>query len=297
MRLRACGGRVERNAVRDVTAGLFSTDATGLAVSDNDVQGCADNGIQVWRTEAGDDGTRVTGNRVSDIRNASGGTGQTGNGVSVFRAGGVTVAGNTIRRCAYSAVRNNSGRNVIIQANTCAELGETAIFAEFAFEGCVIADNAIDGAVSGIQIVNFADHGGHAAACSGNVIRNLRPTPGHLGHEWGYECGIKVEGDAAVTGNVVEGAAWIGILVGWGASLRDVAVTGNIVRGAPIGIAVSVAEGAGAAAISGNLIAGADGGAILGMRWDRPATGDLATGATAPANVTLAGNRSGPGGK
>ena len=49
------------------------------------------------------------------------------------------------------------------------------------------------------EMVNFADSKGRAAICSGNVIRNLRPTPGHSGHEFGYECAIKVEADATVS--------------------------------------------------------------------------------------------------
>src|SRR5262249_36262034 len=155
----------------------------------------------------------------------------------------------------------------------------------------VIADNSIDTASAGIQIVNFADNKGHAATCSGNIIRHLRPTTSHTGHEFGYECGIKAEGDVAITGNLIEGAPWVGILVGWRASLRDVAVSGNVVRDAPIGIGVSVAEGAGSAVINGNVIAGATRGAILGMRWDQPATGDFARDATPPERLKISGNQ------
>ncbi|MGD1016717.1 MAG: TIGR03808 family TAT-translocated repetitive protein [Roseiarcus sp.] len=292
LRLRGCGGRIERNDVRDIAAGgVFSTDATGLVIADNRVERCGDNGVQIWRSARGDDATRVSGNRVSDIRNASGGTGQYGNGISIFRAGGVVVAGNTIRRCAYTAVRNNGGAGVVISGNTCADLGEVAIFAEFDFEGCVIADNSIDGAVCGVQMVNFGDLGGRVAVCSGNVIRNLKPSQGHSGHEFGYECGVKVEADATVGGNVIEGAAWVGVLVGWGASLRDVAVVGNVVRDAPIGVGVSIAQGAGAAVIADNVISGASRGAILGMNFDEPATADLARGAAAPPQLRISGNQ------
>ena len=292
LRLRGCGGRVARNEIRDVaTGGLFSTDATGLVIDDNGIARCGENGLQVWRTAAGDDGTRVSGNRISDIRNAPGGTGQYGNGISIFRAGGVVATGNVIRRCAYSALRNNGGAGVIFTSNSCAELGEVAIFAEFAFEGCVISGNAIDGAIGGVQMVNFVGERGHAAVCSGNIIRNLRPTPDHSGHEYGYEAAIKVEADATVSANVIEGAPWVGILVGWSASLRDVAVTGNVVRDAPIGVAVSVAEGAGAAVIADNVISGASRGAILGMNLDRPVTGDLARGAEAPPRLRISGNQ------
>ncbi len=292
VRLRACGGRIERNDLRDIAAGgVFTTDATGLAIDDNRIERCGDNGVQVWRSTAGDDGTRVSSNRISDIRSASGGAGQNGNGVSVFRAGGVLVANNTIRRCAFSAVRNNGGAGVLISNNSCADLGETAIFAEFDFEGCVISGNSIDGARCGVQMVNFADHNGRASVCSGNIIRNLRPTEGHSGHEFGYECAIKVEADATVSANVIEGAPWVGVLVGWAASLRDVTVQGNVVRDAPIGIGVSVAEGAGAAVIADNLISSASRGAILGMIYDRPVTADLARGGSPPPQLRISGNQ------
>ena len=109
------------------------------------------------------------------------------------------MANNTIRRCAFSAVRNNGGAGVLISNNSCADLGETAIFAEFAFEGCVISGNSINGARCGVQMVNFADHKGRAAVCANNIIRSLRPTEGHSGHEFGYECAIKVEADATVS--------------------------------------------------------------------------------------------------
>ncbi|MGD0640641.1 MAG: TIGR03808 family TAT-translocated repetitive protein, partial [Roseiarcus sp.] len=219
LRLRGCGGWIERNSIRDIGAGgILSTDATGLVVADNRVERCGDNGIQIWRSTRGDDGARVSGNRVSDIKAVSGGAGQYGNGISIFRAGGVLVTNNVIRRCAYTAVRNNGGAGVVISDNSCADLGETAIFAEFDFEGCVISNNSIDGAVCGVQMVNFADHGGRAAVCSGNLIRGLRPSENHSGHEFGYECGVKVEADATVSANVIEGAPWVGVLVGWGAS-------------------------------------------------------------------------------
>ena len=103
-------------------------------------------------------------------------------------------------------------------------------------------------------------------------------------------CAIKVEADATVSANVIEGAPWVGILVGWGESLRDVAVEGNIVRDAPIGVGVSIAEGAGGAVIVGNVISGASRGAVLGMKFDEPVTEDWARGGVAPAQVKVSGN-------
>ena len=59
-----------------------------------------------------------------------------------------------------------------------------------------------------------------------------------------------------------------------------------------IGIGVSVVEGAGSAAITDNIISGAKRGAIVGMAWDKPATGDLMLGgAERYPNVTLSGNQ------
>ena len=58
-----------------------------------------------------------------------------------------------------------------------------------------------------------------------------------------------------MTGNVIEDAPTAGIMLGFGEYLRDVAVTGNVVRKADIGIAVSVAPGAGNALIANNMIA------------------------------------------
>ena len=104
--------------------------------------------------------------------------------------------------------------------------------------------------------------------------------------------GISAEADVAITGNTVEDAVW-GLQLGWGPYLRDVVASGNVIRRTKIGVAVSVAEGAGPAVIANNVIADAEKGAILGMRWDEIATGDLLTGAADWPQLTVAGNRAG----
>jgi len=68
-------------------------------------------------------------------------------------------------------------------------------------------------------------------------------------------------------------------------------VVGNVVRGAGYGIAVSVASGAGAAVITGNLISGARRGAIVGMEFARAVTGDLSREPSRFANLEIGGNR------
>ena len=270
--LRKVSGRIENNTIKGCRrAGSFSDDAKGLRITGNTVQDCANNGILVWRSTQGEDGTIVTENRIERIASRDGGEGQNGNGVNVFRAGAVTVANNRITDCAFTAVRANAASTVHIMGNNCARLGEVALYAEFSFEGALIANNIIDDAATGISITNFND-GGRLAVCSGNLIRNLK-TRDHYDRRG---VGIFAEADTVVNGNIVENAPVMGIGLGWGRYLRDVNATANVVRDAAIGIGVSVAEGAGAALIADNLISSARQGAVLGMDFDRVVTGDLA---------------------
>ena len=294
LRLERCGGRVRHCALTGARAGLFSLDAVGLVIDANTIRRCADNGLQVWRSEQGFDGTRITGCRISGILAVSGGTGQFGNGVSVYRAGGVVASGNTISDTAFSALRNNSGHTVSFVENDCVNCGETAIFAEFAFRDTVIRNNRIDGALSGIQMVNFADAGGRGAICAGNRIAGLQPPKHSDGKQWGYGAAIKAEADALVAGNTIAGAPWMGVMVGWGPSLDNVRVEGNMIGPARIGIGVSVAPGAGRASIIGNTISGAGEAALAAMLWDRIESADLAADAGRKwPLVAVAGNRVG----
>jgi len=269
---------------------VFSTDARGLKITGNTVRGAGNGGILVWRAKPGDDGTLVADNRIENIGNRLGGSGEWGNAINIFRADNVIVRGNRIRNAAFSAVRGNSASNLQILGNNCSGLGESALFSEFSFEGAVIANNIVDGAFAGITVTNF-DQGGRLAVVQGNLIRNLvarRPAsdPGDT-----TAIGIQVEADTVVTGNVLEAIAGIGIQAGWGSYLRDVAVNANVVRGADIGIAVSVARGAGTAVIADNLISGARIGAILGMEWKKPVTGELGNDAARYAQLSIGGNR------
>ncbi len=290
--LEAIEGEIANNIITGaVSAAIFSLDARGLTIARNTIRNAGNNGILVWRTEAGDDGTMVIENRIEDIAARLGGSGQNGNAVNVFRAGNVTVQGNRIRNTAFSAVRGNAASNLQIIGNNAGNLGEVAIYAEFGFEGAVISNNTIDGAALGVAVTNFKE-GGRLAVVQGNVIRNITAQrPIGTDPNDGYGIGVGVEADSAVTGNVIENAATAGITVGWGQYLRDVTVTGNVVRGAPVGIAVSVTPGAGSAVIADNLIASAKTGAIVGMDQKRAMTGDLARDATRFAQLAISGNR------
>ncbi|WP_404405595.1 TIGR03808 family TAT-translocated repetitive protein [Pelagibacterium halotolerans] len=267
--------------------GIFIYDGIATTLRGNHIHDCGNGGIRVWRGENGPDGAIVTGNRIERIDWTSGGNGQNGNGINVFRADGVIVSDNWISDCAFSAIRLNTTDNCQVRGNTCLKSGEVAIFSEFGFSGSVIANNIVDGAAAGISMTNFND-GGRLATCTGNIVRNIAERSEVNPDTDPY--GIAAEADAVISGNVVDSVPGIGIAAGWGPYLRDVTVTGNLVRDADIGILVSVAEDAGAAAVTNNTIAGARRAAIAASRWDEVATTDLAADAGDYPQLTVAGN-------
>ncbi len=286
-----CDGQVSGNIITGAADNaLFCIDNRDLVISANTIAKSGNGGIRVWQSVKRHDGSLIADNRIEDTGARAGGTGENGNAINVFRAANVIVRGNLIRGAAFSAIRGNAASNIQILGNNCGALDEVAIYSEFDFEGAVIADNVVDGAETGISVTNFKE-GGRPATGRGNIVRNLgtrrrdRP-PEEAG------VGISVEADTVVSGNVIERAPRAGIGVGWGEFLRNVAVTGNVVRESGIGIAVSVVKGAGAAVISGNMIAGARRGAIVGMEWHKPVTGDLArTGAERYPQLRIGGNQ------
>src|SRR5258708_28007158 len=135
--------------------------------------GGGNGGILVPGSKKGDHGALVVDNRIEDINNAAGGSGQYGNAINVFRAGNVIVRGNRISRAAYSAVRGNAASNIQITGNTATDLGEVAIYSEFGFEGAIIANNTIDGAALGIVTCNLNEVV-RLAVVQGNPIRSLK---------------------------------------------------------------------------------------------------------------------------
>jgi uncharacterized secreted repeat protein (TIGR03808 family) len=289
----ATDGEISTTSFTDTAdTAIHSLDGRGLTIARNTIYRAGNNGIQVWRQAAGDDGTIVTDNRIEAIDNRSGGSGQYGNAISVFRAGNVIVRGNRIANCAFTAVRGNAAANLQIEGNSISDTREVALYAEFGFEGALIANNTVDGAAIGVSVTNF-NEGGRLAAVQGNIIRNLLVSrPAGTDPNDGAGIGIAVEADTAVTGNVIEGAPTAGIILGYGKYLRGVAATGNVVRKTDIGIAVSVAPGAGTALIANNVIADYLRGAIVGLDHRRIATGDLMTaGAERYAHLTISGNR------
>ncbi|WP_181702015.1 TIGR03808 family TAT-translocated repetitive protein [Chthonobacter albigriseus] len=293
--LERVSGRINGSRISGARdAGIWSVDGQGLTITDNLVADCGDGGILVHRWTKGEDGTIVSQNRVERIGARSGGTGQNGNGINVFRADGVVVSSNRVADCAFSAVRSNAGSNVQIAGNSCFRSGETAIYSEFGFEGAMVSGNIVDGASIGISIANFND-GGRLAVVSGNMIRNLRhgaPYPDEHGLDFGI--GISVEADASVTGNVIDGAPSVGLLLGWGPYLRNIVATGNMIRDSKVGVGVSVVDGVGDVMIANNLFSATPDGAVRGMRWAEFVSDDLTRIGTADLpHITLSANRIG----
>ncbi|MDA7947660.1 MAG: TIGR03808 family TAT-translocated repetitive protein [Hyphomicrobiaceae bacterium] len=283
--LNACSGQISDSEVENVAlTGVFCNDSAGLDVSHNHVHNCGNNGIQIWRSSAGEDGTIVAHNRIDGIRAALGGSGQYGNGINVFRANSVQVTGNRITDCDFTAIRGNAASNFQVIGNSCARLGEVAIYAEFGFEGTIIANNLVDKAATGISITNF-NEGGRMAVAQGNLIRNLFLRKGERG------VGIAVEADAMVTGNLVEGAPGGGIMIGWGKYQRDVNVTANLIREARIGIGVSTTPEAGYAYITNNMISVTSDGGVRAMDHAKPLGPDLAKNSSESfRNIAVFGN-------
>ena len=289
--LERCDGQVSNNMIRGATDNaLFCVDNTGLIIISNTIRGSGNGGIRVWQSTKRHDGSLVANNTIEDTAARGGGTGENGNAINVFRAGDVIVRNNMIRRCAFSAVRGNGANAIQIIGNNCAVMQETAMYAEFDFEGAVVADNIIDTAENGIAITNF-NNGGRLATVHGNLLRNVGVRRPDNPPE-GAGVGIGVEADTAVTGNVIENAPYAGIRLGFGPYLRNVTATGNVIRDAGYGIVVSVVRGAGGAAISGNIIQGFKRGAIVGMEWHKAVTGDLTqAGAERYPQLTIANNQ------
>jgi uncharacterized secreted repeat protein (TIGR03808 family) len=287
MRVATSGGRIGGNKFQfHEKIGVQSIDSKGFSISENRISDIGNCGIQVWQTNAGEDGSLVTENHISRVASKDGGDGQNGNGINIYKAGNVTVANNRISDCAFSGIRNNSGPNCVITGNSISRCNEVALFVEFNHEGSVVADNLIESVAHGISIVNL-DVGGRLSQCTGNVIRNVKgvdPVGVPLGG------GILVEADTVVANNLVDKADLYGIRLGWGPYGRNLQASNNILMDCRRGIEFS-AVAKGPYIIANNIISGAKAGNIFGMDHDTTVTTDLMSpGAQIPAMVSMTGN-------
>ena len=293
--LARCGGRIDTTRISGAAeAGIWAIEGKAFSIRNNQVFDCGNGGILVHRWTKGDDGSVITGNRVARIAATNGGTGQYGNGINVFRADNALVSQNHVSDCAFSAIRTNSASNITISGNQAFRSGETAIYAEFEFEGALISGNIIDGAAIGISVANF-DHGGRLSTVSNNIVRRIVNKGPYVPTISSFGFGISVEADTLVNGNLVEGAETAALAIGWGPYLRKVIVSDNILRDSPEGMRVSVVEGAGKTMIHGNIVEGAGKDAILGYRWKERVGAPLVDGDTSFPHLALSGNSTGDG--
>lgn len=267
-------------------AAIHSVDSQGLLITGNRISACGNAGIRIWRSASGADGSIITHNRISNVATNDGGNGQNGNGINIFKADEVIVSDNHIADCAFSAIRLNTTNNTQVSGNTCLRSGETAIYSEFGFSGSLIASNIIDGAATGISMTNY-NEGGRLAVCTGNIVRNIAPSS--LVNPDTSPVGIYAEADAAVTGNTVHHVPGPGIVAGYGPYLRNVLIANNVMYDILVGVAVSIAPGAGTAQVANNMIFGPER-AIVGMAWADMVEPDLIAKAADYPQLTIANN-------
>ena len=293
--LTRCGGVFAQNSIEHVQgAGFHSLDGLGFDIDGNRISDCGDNGVMVWTSQAGRyEGSRIRNNIIADIHNISGGDGPYGNGVSIWGSGSVRVENNKIYRCAYTAVRNNAGCDILVIGNDCKGFGEKAMYAEFGAKRATFRDNKIVDAGGGIALAN-AEVGTDIGVVTGNTVANLRAT--HPDNEFGpsmfWMTGILAEKNCEIAGNTVIGPAWIGVMLG--GYRENLRAEGNIISGADYGVAFATGLRVGDGMIARNKITGSRKAAIVAMAGPRVLDGDvLAAGGRSYPRLRVEGNVAG----
>jgi putative cofactor-binding repeat protein len=196
-----------------------------------------------------------------------------GGGFALRRVSG-RIADCDIGGCRNTAFVGEDPRGLEIARNHVHDCGDIGILVRRSNRGetgsALIAENIIRRVATGIAVDGHVG-GARLAVVQANLIRNLffRKTVDPSGN------GIAIEADSMVTGNVIENVPGFGIVAGRASRLRDVSVTENIVRNAYIGIGIPARRSAGSARITGNLISGAENGAIRAMNGPTPTGPDL----------------------
>ena len=259
-------GRIVDNRIASCDTGIFSIDCA-VYIEDNSLSTLNNNGICVWTSSLGGNGSLVSGNTINWVNNAAGGTGQYGNGILVYRAGNVKVSGNNIFNTKFSAIRLNAATNCHVVNNYCWNLREVAIFIEAPgagenLNGCIISGNNVDTAGLGISVANSGLYGdGLADRCVvsnnnvNNITNNAIPYPdGSTSMTTGR--GITVETNTIVTNNVISATAGAAVGLGVNDAAKDIMATGNLINNCPMGIAYSANGSGSSILISSNIVRG-----------------------------------------
>lgn len=259
-------GRITDNRISNCATGIYAVDCQ-VMIKDNSLSGLNDNGICVWNSSVGGNGSWIVSNTINWVDNASGGTGEYGNGILIYRAGNVKVSENNIFNTKFSAIRLNAASNCHVVNNYCWNMREVAIFIEAPgagenLNGGIISGNNVDTAGFGISVSNsglYSDGIADRCVVSNNNIINITnnavPYPdGSTSMTTGR--GIAVETNAIITNNVISNTAGAAIGLGVNNAAKDIMATGNLINGCPMGIAYSANGSASSILVSSNIVRG-----------------------------------------
>jgi len=259
-------GRICNNSIYGCDNGICGLDSR-LQIERNSVNYCNDNGIQIWTSSVNGNSSTVSNNYITNISHNSGGTGQYGNGIVLYRAQNVRVINNVIGITDFSSIRLNQAGNCHVMGNFCFSAREVALFIECPGPGSsgtylvggVVANNIINGAGGGIAVVNSGLAGDGVTrriTVIGNQISNITRTYISDYSNYTFGIGILCEGGCNIVGNSIESTDIAGIMLGTNNASTDLLASGNFVRNTNIGIGYSADPSAVGTLISGNLISG-----------------------------------------
>ena len=295
---RRCGGKIRLSTFQDLTGTAIHDDnCAGMTIDANRIRRCGDNGVHHWSMHSKrHDGSRISNNVITDINCLSGLLGLYGNGVRVAECGPVTIENNVIERCAYTAVRNTGGWDVVVANNRCKSLNEKAMYAEFGFRNATFLNNVIEDCGAGISATNYVGPGnGAGALIEGNVVSKIRPShpDAEFGPRMNWLCGVEGEGDVRIKGNIVTGSPWFGILAGFFDARQNVTVESNRLIDNEYAIGFATQGAPGPCAIVENEMRGSKKANIVAMFQTDVVSGDLALPGTKNTyeNVEIRGNR------
>jgi uncharacterized secreted repeat protein (TIGR03808 family) len=261
---------------------IFS-DGSQVIATNNNINNMSNGGIYIWNTpnpSANVNPTNIASGNVLSTINSGSGDGPYGNAIDLYVASFVQVTNNVISNCEYSAVRFNTGTNVVIANNLCSNTQSTCIFIEAPgantlTNAVTVSGNVLDNCSTGITVTNegfYNDGVTRSVAITGNHIMNMGYiSVGGTAPTAGMAFGIHVEAGSTVTGNVVDTVSGNGVEVGINSIGIDLVVSGNYICDVVLGIGVAngiISEGAGNnAVVSNNIIRSASGGAIVATSW------------------------------